>query len=181
MQILSETSQILYSYCNNMFTHWNQIHVTHIKLHATIYTYMYWITHVFYVFRNISIENWIMPMIYAGHISVILWVKPPWCSQIEDKNIHFYVGKCVTTGTLRWVQYAKNIWFFITLSCKFCKKEVNLQCVNLAEAFFDIYQHNILYACIYYFLRNKKRSWKLPNIVNDKNTRYIYNVLFNSP
>lgn len=86
----------------------NQIHVTHIKLHATIYTNMYWITHVFYVFRNISIENWIMPMIYAGHISVILWVKPPWCSQIEDKNIHFYVGKCVTTGTLRWVQCAIN-------------------------------------------------------------------------
>uniref|UniRef100_K1R958 UPF0489 protein C5orf22-like protein n=1 Tax=Magallana gigas TaxID=29159 RepID=K1R958_MAGGI len=53
------------------------------------------------LYENISIENWIMPMIYAGHISVILWVKPPWCSQIEDKNIHFYVGKCVTTGTLR--------------------------------------------------------------------------------
>lgn len=53
------------------------------------------------LYENISIENWIMPMIYAGHLSVILWVKPPWCSQIEDNTIHFYVGKCVTTGTLR--------------------------------------------------------------------------------
>lgn len=151
---------------------------------------MYWITHVFYVFRNISIENWIMPMIYAGHISVILWVKPPWCSQIEDNNIHFYVGKCVTTGTLRWVQCAINtrICFFKnTFFANFGKKkrkkrkEVNLQCFNFAEAFSYIYQHNILYACIYYFLRNKKWSWKLPNIVNDKNTRYIYNVLSENP
>nr|XP_022343654.1 UPF0489 protein C5orf22 homolog [Crassostrea virginica] len=53
------------------------------------------------LYENVSIENWIMPMIYAGHIDVILWVKPPWCTQIEDKSIHFYVGKCVSTGTLR--------------------------------------------------------------------------------
>ncbi|XP_048759024.2 UPF0489 protein C5orf22 homolog [Ostrea edulis] len=53
------------------------------------------------LYEGISIENWIMPLVYAGHVSVILWVKPPWCTQIADKNIQFYVGKCATTGTIR--------------------------------------------------------------------------------
>ncbi|XP_062614922.1 UPF0489 protein C5orf22 homolog isoform X2 [Saccostrea cucullata] len=53
------------------------------------------------LYESISIENWIMPLVYAGHVSVIVWVKPPWCTQIADKNTHFYVGKCATTGTIR--------------------------------------------------------------------------------
>ncbi|XP_061196362.1 UPF0489 protein C5orf22 homolog [Saccostrea echinata] len=53
------------------------------------------------LYESISIENWIMPLVYAGHVSVIVWIKPPWCTQIADKNIFFYVGKCTTTGTIR--------------------------------------------------------------------------------
>ena len=72
--------------------------------------------HTCFVFRNVSIENWIMPLIYAGHIDVILWVKPPWCTQIEDKSIHFYVGKCVSTGTLRYLaEVIFRDWYFQVL------------------------------------------------------------------
>ena len=78
----------------------------------------FFLKHTCIVFRNVSIENWIMPLIYAGHIDVILWVKPPWCTQIEDKSIHFYVGKCVSTGTLRYGYLAEVIfrdWYFQVL------------------------------------------------------------------
>ncbi|XP_060603050.1 UPF0489 protein C5orf22-like [Ruditapes philippinarum] len=53
------------------------------------------------VFESLSIENWILPAVYAGHISHVLWIKPPWCSQVEDKQLQFFVGKCPKTGTIR--------------------------------------------------------------------------------
>ncbi|XP_045193254.2 UPF0489 protein C5orf22 homolog isoform X2 [Mercenaria mercenaria] len=53
------------------------------------------------LFDTLNIENWILPAVYAGHISHIVWIKPPWCSQIDDKSIKFYVGKCQKTGTIR--------------------------------------------------------------------------------
>lgn len=53
------------------------------------------------LFDSLSIENWILPAVYAGHISHVVWVKPPWCSQIHDKTLQFYVGQCKKTGTIR--------------------------------------------------------------------------------
>ncbi|XP_046550151.1 LOW QUALITY PROTEIN: UPF0489 protein C5orf22 homolog [Haliotis rubra] len=53
------------------------------------------------LYDALSIENWILPLAHAGHIKDIYWLKPPWCTQIQDKHFTFYVGKCCNTGTIR--------------------------------------------------------------------------------
>lgn len=53
------------------------------------------------LFESLSIENWILPAVYAGHFSHVVWFKPPWCSQIQDRVVECYVGKCEKTGTIR--------------------------------------------------------------------------------
>ncbi|XP_054267916.1 UPF0489 protein C5orf22 homolog [Macrosteles quadrilineatus] len=45
------------------------------------------------LFDSLSIENWILPSAFAGHLSKILWIKPPWADQIVDGNHNFKIGK----------------------------------------------------------------------------------------
>ena len=33
--------------------------------------------------EKLSIENWIMPAVYAGHIDVVIWIRPAWSTQIN--------------------------------------------------------------------------------------------------
>lgn len=49
----------------------------------------------------LSIENWILPAAYAGHFSSIVWIKPPWASQIPEGLHQFEIGAHVTTGEIR--------------------------------------------------------------------------------
>lgn len=44
------------------------------------------------LFDAISIENWIMPAVYAGHINELVWLKPPWASQIPEGRTEFQIG-----------------------------------------------------------------------------------------
>ncbi|XP_070211010.1 UPF0489 protein C5orf22-like isoform X2 [Littorina saxatilis] len=54
------------------------------------------------LYSGLSIENWILPLVYAGHIGEIYWLKPPWADQIPDA-LHrtFSVGKWKQTGEIR--------------------------------------------------------------------------------
>lgn len=45
------------------------------------------------VFEHISIESWILPAVYAGHISTVIWVKPNWSNQIDTGEYTIRLGK----------------------------------------------------------------------------------------
>lgn len=49
----------------------------------------------------ISIADWILPAVYAGHINRVIWVKPDWADQIDGEEKRFFIGKHKETGYLR--------------------------------------------------------------------------------
>ncbi|XP_018573199.1 UPF0489 protein C5orf22 homolog isoform X5 [Anoplophora glabripennis] len=83
------------------------------------------------LFDSLSIENWIMPAVYAGHFTNLVWVKPPWAKQINDSHQKIYLGKDKTSGTIR-VHCKEN--YFIS-ECLY-KKLDDLE--NIREANLDV-------------------------------------------
>ena len=45
------------------------------------------------LFDSLSIENWILPAVYSGHINKIVWVKPNWSTQIKCGKYDLIIGK----------------------------------------------------------------------------------------
>lgn len=43
--------------------------------------------------ESVSIENWIVPMMYAKHVNEVVWVRPPWAHQIDNGCHEFSVGE----------------------------------------------------------------------------------------
>ena len=31
-----------------------------------------------------SIESWILPLVAAGHLKSLIWLRPPWADQLPD-------------------------------------------------------------------------------------------------
>ncbi len=50
------------------------------------------------VLDSLSIENWILPAVFAGYISQVIWVKPKWAEQIKTGIFDVAIGKIKTTG-----------------------------------------------------------------------------------
>ncbi|XP_055631959.1 UPF0489 protein C5orf22 homolog [Toxorhynchites rutilus septentrionalis] len=42
---------------------------------------------------SISIENWLMPTVFAGHVERIVWIKPEWSDQMPNGKYQFNVGE----------------------------------------------------------------------------------------
>jgi len=76
-----------------------------IMLFITVFTYhgrVFQLKNVInLLFSSISIENWIMPACYAGHISRIVWVKKEWSTQISDGEYIFAIGMDKDTSQIR--------------------------------------------------------------------------------
>ena len=53
------------------------------------------------LYEEISIADWILPAVYAGHVHRVVWVKPPWADQIREGVFQFKVGKHKETGFVR--------------------------------------------------------------------------------
>lgn len=54
-----------------------------------------------HVLPLLQIENWIVPAAAAGHISRVVWLRPPWASQFRDDTRPIHVGDHPTSGELR--------------------------------------------------------------------------------
>jgi len=79
------------------------------------------------LFDTISIGDWILPAVYAGHLSAIVWYKMDWSTQLCDGCYQLGVGRHKLTGKLRCFNEC------IATHCHSCMHTCR---VTLAEEYF---------------------------------------------
>ncbi|NXN23857.1 CE022 protein, partial [Nycticryphes semicollaris] len=91
------------------------------------------------LFSELSIENWIMPAVYAGHVSQVVWLHPPWAQQISEGKHDFLIGKDISTTTIRVTgtdHYFLSDGLYVPADQLENQKPLNLHviCINPTEA-----------------------------------------------
>jgi len=56
---------------------------------------------VFMTCSSVSIESWILPMAYAGHVNAVAWLTPFWTDHSFPAESNFQVGKDSETQQIR--------------------------------------------------------------------------------
>jgi hypothetical protein len=86
-----------------------------------------------YCCSYLSIENWILPLVYAGHIDEIFWLKPPWADQLQEiSDLKFGVGKHKETGEIRLVAFGL---LYMHVHFCVCKRNIFLQTSSKVDIF----------------------------------------------
>ncbi|XP_020373604.1 UPF0489 protein C5orf22 homolog isoform X1 [Rhincodon typus] len=86
------------------------------------------------LFGDLSIENWIMPVVYAGHFSDIFWLHPLWAQQITDGKHCFFVGRDSSTKTIRVTSaesYFLSDGLYVSESLLENRKQLGLQVIPI--------------------------------------------------
>eukprot|EP00656_Telonema_subtile_P015569 TRINITY_DN18185_c0_g1_i1.p1 TRINITY_DN18185_c0_g1~~TRINITY_DN18185_c0_g1_i1.p1 ORF type:complete len:197 (+),score=35.65 TRINITY_DN18185_c0_g1_i1:201-791(+) len=53
------------------------------------------------LYDTTGIADWILPLVYAGHVAQVVWLKPVWATQIDDGQYSFLVGRDACDGTIK--------------------------------------------------------------------------------
>ena len=53
------------------------------------------------LYEQLDIADWILPLMYQGHLRDLIWVRPPWAKQIDDLETPFKIGKHKADGKLK--------------------------------------------------------------------------------
>ncbi|XP_067909903.1 UPF0489 protein C5orf22 homolog isoform X2 [Heterodontus francisci] len=86
------------------------------------------------LFGDLSIENWIMPVVYAGHFSHVFWLHPFWAQQITDGKHSFFVGRDSSTKTIRVTStesYFLSDGLYVSEKLLENRKELGLQVITV--------------------------------------------------
>lgn len=84
--------------------------------------------------ESLSIENWLIPLMYAEHVNETIWVKPPWANQLPNGTHKLMVGD---NGDK--IKVSSNLDYFLSDGC--CenvnliknKKQVKIHVTNVGE------------------------------------------------
>lgn len=114
---------------------------------------------------TLSIENWLMPVAYAGHIDQLIWIKPQWANQISDGDYEFSIGD--HAGRIRcdsWLEYFLSEGTYQPKCNLSNQRHINLRVFTLDEQLINGQQTSQL------------RHVEFQNCVDDANEQFILDV-----
>lgn len=117
------------------------------------------------MYYDLDIADWILPLMYAGHLNDLVWVKPPWADQIPEKELSFSVGKESETGYLRVT--CKEDYFLEDCTFAPHSKLTNVKDVHVESVELSSYVQKIKSKENNFFITNTKTDGDVLNVKND--------------